>query len=220
MTKSKRTWKAGLLGLAALLLGGVSWASDPVSSNNSATFQVRITPNVDLGVTVNTSGAAWSGDADLYGDLDLGATRLMGTGVTVTMAGNFQRQELSLAGTNIDTWVLDTDESTTENALRLYAMIGANQTTDVPLAADVSGSGNILAGGATRAGQSVTNEGGDSSHTYEFSTGAGTKYANVDDMAVSTARRLWLRADTPATTTTDGQQKFTITVTAVTGTAL
>ena len=215
---AKKTMKGVLAGLAVLALTVTgAYALDPEASNNSASFQIRITPNVDLGVTVDTNGAAWSGDTDLYTDMALGDARVLQTGVRVVIAGNFQKQEIALQATNIDVWVLDTTEGGTEDELRLYAMVGADQLADVPLAAAISGAGNLLTISSIRAGQPQGSESGDGGHTYEFLTGAGARYADVDDMAVSTARRLWLHVGTPPSTTVDSQQKFTITVTAVTG---
>src|SRR5688500_4577177 len=100
---------AAALGLAFLGSLG-AWAADPVASNNSGSFQVRITPNVDLGVLVDTAGAAWAGDTDLYTDLEPGQEKLLGTAVKLSVAGNFNKQEFEISAVKLDTWDLDTDE--------------------------------------------------------------------------------------------------------------
>ncbi len=206
------------LGLAALALAlGVSAAkADPNNANNTGTFTVRITPDVDLGVTVNTSGAAWAGSANLDVTVALSAESILGTGVLLTVAGDFNNQELLLSATNLDTWTLDADETPGTDSMRLYAMVGANQAT-APGSALFNGVTNLLSGTPARAGQAQADEGADATHKYEFATGAGAVYADVDGMAVATARRLWLRANTPSATSTDEQARFTVTVTAVSG---
>ena len=204
-----------VLGLMSLGTAG-AWALDP----DTGVFTVRIMPNVDLGVTVDTTGAAWAGKADLDTDIDLNGEKLLGTGVKVTVAGNFQNQEFQLTGAALDTWALDANESVEQDKMRLYGKIGTDQGADLALTGDFTATTDLITGTPTRAGQAQNDEGGDNNHTYEFATGAGARYQDVDGMAVAQNRRLWLRANAPNTTTVDGQQRFTVTVTAVTGTAL
>ena len=214
-TKTKtKAW----LGLAALALAlGVTAAkADPNSSNNTGTFTVRITPNVDLGVTVDTTGSAWVGSANLDVTTALNAESLLGTGVLLTVAGDFNNQEFALNATALDTWTLDTDETPELDKVRLYALIGANQSA-APASSLFNGTANLLGATPVNAGQAQANEGGDSTHIYEFLTAQSPEYAQIDGMAVTTARRMWLRANTPTTTSTDAQARFTVTVTAISG---
>src|SRR3989338_4163104 len=123
-TKTARRWMtaiAAALGLMSLGTLG-AWAADPVASNNSGSFQVRITPNVDLGVLVDTAGAAWAGDTDLYTDLEPGQEKLLGTGVKLSVAGNFNKQEFELSAVKVDTWDLYSDEAASADLMRLYAL--------------------------------------------------------------------------------------------------
>ena len=221
-TKATTRWMAVVGAVLGLMgLGSVgAWAADPVASNNSGVFTVRITPNVDLGVTVDTTGAAWTADTDLDVDMDLSAEKLLGTGVKLTVAGNFQNQEFQLTGAVLDTWTLDTDESVEGDKLRLYGKIGTDQNADLALTGDFTATTDLITTVATRAGQPEADEAANANHTYEFATAAGARYQDVDGMAVAQARRLWLRANTPNTTTVDAQQRFTVTVTAVTGAGL
>jgi len=214
MTTNKKTM--AWLGLAALALGAVTAQADPNASNNTGAFTVRITPNVDLGVTVDTSGSAWAGSADLDVTTALGAESLLGTGVKLTVAGDFSNQEFRLSAAALDTWALDTDETPGADSMRLYGMIGADQGA-APATGLFSGAGNLITTSVTSAGQAPGDESGNANHVYEFLTGQSPQYANVDGMAVTTARRLWLRANTPTTTTSDAQQRFTVTVTAMSG---
>ena len=221
MTKATRRWTTMLAAALGLLSLGAAkgWALDPVASNNTGVFTVRIQPNVDLGVTVNTAGAAWVGSADLDVGMDLSAEKLLGTGVLLTVAGNFQNQEFALSAANAATWALDTDETAAEDQLRLYGLIGANQTA-APASALFNGVPNLITNALANAGQSNANEPSASpgaGHVYEFLDNQAPEYAQIDNLAVLTARRLWLRANTPPTTTTDVQQAFTVTVTATSG---
>jgi len=190
--------------------------ADANPGNDSGAFTIRLLPSVDLGVVVDTTGAHWFGSADLDAVSDMGTTQRLETGVTLTVTGNFNNQELELEAAANDTWTLASDESDAQDQLRLYAMIGADQSTP-PSAALISGAANLVTGTATRAGQPQADEGGDANHAYEFSTAQSPQYQDIDGMVVGTTRSLWLRVDTPPLTTSDEQQSFTITVTAVSG---
>ena len=208
----------GWLGLAALVvaLGVTAAKADPNSANNTGTFTVRITPNVDLGVTVDTTGSAWAGSANLDVTTALNSESILGTGVLLTVAGDFNNQELLLNAAALDTWTLDTDETPEADKIRLYALVGANQTS-APASSLFNGTANLLTTSGLPAGQAQADESGDSNHKFEFLTGQSPEYAQIDGMAVTTARRMWLRANTPSTTSTDAQARFTVTVTAMSG---
>ena len=218
-----KTNKAGWTVLAAMALtlgmGDIAHALDPISSNNTITFIIRIQPNVDLGVSVDTSGAGWIDGGNLDTNSDLAATNSLVTGVRLQVIGNFDNQEWELSAAGNDTWTLDSDATPNQDALQLYAMIGADQS--VAPAASVYETPAVTTHLVTTtlqlAGQAVVDEGGNINHLHEFVTGAAPQYADIDGMATSTFRRLWLRADTPPQTTTDLEQSFTITVTAKTG---
>ena len=204
---------------AAALMTATAAYADTNPANDSGSFTVRITPNVDLGVTVDTTGSAWVGSANLDVSQDLGTDKLLTTPIGIAMAGNFNNQELSLTGAALNTWTLDTDEVDNVDQLRLYAMFGKFAYGASPIVGDFAGAGNLITTVATRAGQTQANEGGDTGHVYELSTGNG-EYADVDGMLATATRKLWLRSTTPSTSSTDEQAAFTVTVTAVTGLGL
>ena len=195
----------------------VAVRADANPANDTGAFVLRILPSVDLGVTIDTTGAHWFGAPDLDMTSDMGATTRLETGVTLTVTGNFNNQELQIAAVANDTWQLDTDETPGLDQLRLYALIGANQSASAPTAALFSGTANLVTETPARAGQPQADEGGDANHSYEFSTAQSPEYQDIDGMEVGTVRRMWLRVDTPPTTTSDEEQSFTITVTAVSG---
>ncbi len=209
---------SGLVLAMGLVLGAVvgqAWA-DPNAANDTGQFTVRITPNVDLGVLVNTAGAAWAGDANLDTVMTLGQEKLLGTGVTVTVDGNFNKQEFQLQGAALNTWTLDTDDADAQDQLRLYGKFGTNAGVS-PVSGDFTNTTDLITAATGRAGQALADEGGDTNHKYELSTGHA-QYGQVDDIAVGQIRRLWLKAIAPTTTSVDGQQQFTVTVTALSGT--
>ena len=200
---------AGLLGLGA----GAAWANDP----DFGVFTVRIQPNVDLGVNVDTTGSAWEGSPNLDITMNLGEQKRLDTGVKLRITGNFHKQELELQALSLNDWTLNEAETDVQNKLRLHALIGADQAAP-PDYALFDGAVNLVKeSGVVRAGQTQADESADDNHVYEFSNGQGAVYADVDDMAVDEVRRLWLRSDTPTSSTYDGQQAFTITVTALSG---
>ena len=205
---------------AALALMTATFArADANPANDSGSFTVRITPNVDLGVTVDTTGAAWTGSANLDVTSDLATDTRLTAPIGIAMAGNFGNQELTLSAVALNTWVLDTDEVDAQDQMRLYAMFGRFAYSASPAVADFNGTGNLITGSTVRAGQAQADEAGDTNHAYELATG-NSEYADVDGMNSTSTRKLWLRARTPSTTSTDGQAQFTVTVTAVTGVGL
>jgi len=216
-----KTVKMTVMATALALLTAGTAHADANPANDTGGFTVRITPNVDLGVVVDTTGANWAGaSTNLDLTSDLATDTLLDAPIGIAMAGNFANQELTLTGVALNTWVLDTDELDAVDEVRLYAMFGVSPlASGSPISANFNGAGNLIRGGANRAGQPQADEGGDTNHTYELATG-NAEYADVDGMNASQVRKLWLRARTPNTSSTDGQAVFTVTVTAVSGAGL
>ena len=108
MKTTKTTWtlKAMLLGATLGLVSGDAWA-DPDSSNDSDSLTISVTPNVDLGVNVDTGTAKWEGSADLTMTLATNATAYLASPATVTVLGTFNNQEVQVQGAALDTWALD-----------------------------------------------------------------------------------------------------------------
>ncbi len=219
MTMKLKTLKTALLSAALALMSATAARADANPANDSGTFTIRITPNVDLGVTVDTTGAAWEGSSNLDMTQTLGSDVRLLTPVSITMAGNLNNQELTLTGAALNTWTLDTDESDESDKLRLYAMFGKSPVTTPLAVGDYAGAQNLITTVATRAGQPQADEGGDTNHVYELPLAHG-EYADVDGMTATATRKLWLRSSTPSTSSTEGQAAFTITVNAVSGAGL
>ena len=215
MTKTNaRSWKAWLYAALSMALSASAYAADPDSGN----FTVRITPNVDVGLTVDTSGANWAGpSADLDVSMDLGSTLLLESAVTVSITGDFNNQEIEVLGAANDTWTLGASAADATDKLRLYALFGKTSGGASFAEADFFDDTHLITTGAKLAGQPQPDEQNDSNHTYEGLL-ANAQYEDLDTLAVGTSRLLWLRADTPGTTTVDQQQSFTVTLTAKSGT--
>lgn len=206
---------AALLALAPLF-SPISAGADSNPGNDSDQLVIRILPSIDLGVTVDTTGSAWvdGGNLDISGAA-MNSSHVMFTGVRVQVTGSFNKQELTIEGVGLDTWSLDTDESAEDDKLRLYGMFGEYQLT-APASSDFNGANNLITNSAQNVGQTNPNEVGDTNHNFELDL-ADTGYQDMDDMKVGTQRTLWLRADMPTQTSSDQTQRFTITVTAVSG---
>src|SRR5437867_4369218 len=110
MTMGTKKFKAAALAAAVAMMSASAAHADTNPANDSGTFTVRITPNVDMGVTVDTTGSAWVGSANLDVVEDLGTDKILSAPISITMQGNFNKQELTLTGIALNTWVLDTDE--------------------------------------------------------------------------------------------------------------
>lgn len=227
-TEVERSWKrwsgklrrfARLAALAlSLPLAALPAFADSDPTNDSDNITIQLVPVVDFGVLVDTSGSAWIGSGDLDATMNLGAENTLSAGVKVTVVGNFNLQELQLQGTALDNWTLDTDEVDQADQFRLYGLFAADGAA-APASGDFNGASHLIRGDIAKlAGQPQANEGGDSNHTFELSTGHAS-YANVDNMQVNSIRRLWLRANTPSFSGVATQQRFTVTVTAVSGAA-
>ena len=219
MNTKTKTLTAAMLTAAIILLGAGSVRADANPANDSGSFTIRITPSVDLGVTVDTTGSNWVGSSNLDMSLAMGTDLLLQTPIGIAMQGNFNNQELTLTGAALNTWTLDTDEVDAQDQMRLYAMFGRSAYSASPTTGEITGAANLITTAATRAGQIQANEGGDTGHVYELPL-AATEYADVDGMLSTATRKLWLRVRTPSQTSSDEQQTFTVTVTAVTGVGL
>ncbi len=222
MTKTKKTgWTLAAALIALGCLGGPARAdSDP--GNNSGSFIIRITPNIDLGVLVNTDGAALIGSSDLSIVADLGSIKRLGTPVELLTLGNFDNQELTLEVLQQDTWTVDASAGSSEiDALQLFALIGQEQTTTLATEVDFETgvADHLIITTPLNVGQADGDESTDGlNHRFEFdAVSGGVKYEDMDAMIANTPRQLWLSAVIPTNTTVAAEQKFLITVTALSG---
>jgi len=214
---------AGALAAACAAFGPSAAFADAVAGNDSDALTISITPNVDLGVDIDTATPA--GFLDL-GSLALGATAFTANPATVSVVGSFNFQELQVQGEVLDTWTLDGDQTANENALQLYALFTTVSRSSSPAQSAFDFTGDATAADANLVTVTARNGGVDSTtgetgdgrfekqtDASDISPGAGS----VDDLSVGDKRHLWFRADLPPTTTVSAAQKFEVTLTAVNG---
>ena len=223
MNATKKTLGA-VLALTVLVLGATgAWAIDPDSTNNLAKIKVRITPNADYGVQIDTTNVQGtdSGIIDL-GALSLAASTWTVRPATVTILGTVSArggnggQELDmvvdLAGT---AWLIDPTPATD----------GIGATTD-ELSGFVlfSGTGLSVAPSGTDFGNATANAGitaDAESYHVGGNSGAGTRFENqtgggvdMDQLSATNARHMWMYFRLPPTTSTGAAQELTLTLTA------
>ena len=229
--KKAMTW--ALAALALLLTGVGAWAADPNAENTDAVLTVRITPNADYGVTIDTANVFDTGSV-----LDLGALNLYSSTytlkpATVTITGTVSKntgsglggQELDVAASILTAngWVFDqsptTDQTSGEvDALAMFLLMSPTTLSEAPSGASFTDAGAAAQVTAAAAGSqtSLTYRGGGLG-------GAGTKFefggTDLDQMSVGDKRHLWMYFRLPSETSTGNAQDIAVTLTA-TGTSL
>lgn len=196
---------SGLAALAAAALLALPAAADPNPANDSDSVVIHITPQPDLGVTVDTANVT------LDFTMVMGATSYTLKPATVTVLGNITPQELDVQGGNISAspvWALAANETPALDVLRLYALFSVARDSQ-PAETDFSGAKNLVTTGIKRAGMA---SGAAPNQNFENNNMAGG--ADMDSMPVGAVRQMWLRIDAPPTTSTTSEQDFTVTLTA------
>lgn len=223
--RSMRTTTAVAVALAALLGLARGAYADANTANDADSLTIRITPSVDLGVDIDTSTARFN-PGDSGGDLDvtlaLNATYYLVSPASVTIQGNFAKQEVEVVGQALDTWTLDADETIGTDSVQLYALFTENNFGERPDESDfaLNGTNNLITTAPQMAGQPVANESSpDVNSRYEMDTPTVgyASPADMDDMAPGYTTQLWLRLDTPATSNFSSEQRFMVTLTAKSG---
>ena len=211
---------AGLL--VTFLFAGRAWAdSDP--SNDADSITVRITPNVDFGVDIDSAALQSGGTIDL-GIVNLFASTQTVTPATVTIRGNITSsgggtgQELDVSGAIASqgagaSWTFDLTPSTHGtsgelDALATYILFSDTALSTSPNGDEFSVAAAEFTGTTLRAGGA----GGVSGTKFE-KTGAGV--TDMDDMSPLEERHLWMLFRLPDQTTSGDSQDVTITLTAV-----
>lgn len=197
-----------LLLLVSALLGtgrGSAWA-DRNPANDFDSLTLTIHQIVDLGVDIDTAAVT------LDFTLPMGSTDYTLTPATVTILGTVQPQELDVSAQNMsvpaDAWTIDADELAAEDELQLYALFSVGRSSR-PLEAEFAGTKNLVTSTVKRAG-TLSGSGANGN----FENNAMTGGADMDGLNVNVQRQLWLRMDTPPTTTKIVDQLITITISA------
>ena len=207
--------KLTFLIIASLLLPLVWARADSNPSNDSAALSIRITPNFERGVTIETGSV----NMDL-GYMDMDASTQTVSPATVTITGNILNTELNLAASITGGWVFDpnqTYESTGTNQLNAWVSFTSSNVAAIP-----SQDGEFFRVGASSGAKIVSDTnvfgpvavgiaGGSGIGRFEGNAGGS---ADMDSMNPTSQRHLWLRFKTPATTSViaDQQVQFQLSV--------
>ncbi|HAH07719.1 MAG TPA: hypothetical protein DCM05_14560 [Elusimicrobia bacterium] len=218
-TKVKAMGLLLAMGIAAL---GVmqAQAADPDLDSLTITIQ----PATDLGVDVDTTTARLS-DTDTPGTMSLtmqlGATAYLVSPASVTILGTFNNQEVQLKAACLDSWAIDADETAEADKVQVYALFSVDKASR-PVELEFAQGGDarhLVTGTNKEAGETAGSENDDLAGN-QFEIAAANTMAggtNMDNLAVGTQKQLWIRVDTPPTSTSEDQQRVQVTLTAVSG---
>lgn len=203
--------------LAALLVSPL-----PSRAADSDSLQVTLSPVVSLSVTISTDTVLWrnaGGGADIsgldLGGLDLGATVYMVQPATFTISTNYSAAELDVQGVaaSLGSWSFDADGEAAQDALQVYALMGATSEPDAPALSDYDDgstdeTGDQVVGSARRYGRAGSDDGTNNSVFQKSSYSWASENLGQDEQ-----RHLWLRLDLPPSTSDTGLKTFGITLT-------
>ena len=208
---------AALWGLMLTVMGsGIAWA-DADTNNDKASITFSLTPNVDLGVSIDTGNVTMD-----FGTVLLGTLQQPIRPATVTILGTITSdgsqttgQELDLALTFVGGWSLDTSPSidTTSNetdAIAVYALFSDTNLSLAPTPAQF----NAESGGFTQTNERAGGASGDGTR-FEKQGGGALPGDGMDHKSPNEQAHLWMLFRLPAETTTGNQQEITLTATAV-----
>ena len=175
---------------------------DVEDSNANAGTTIAAGPNsIDSGRNFNWTfmilGITFSTHSYDFGMVNLGATTVSTSPVTITNAGNVtETYSLAVATTGAKTiWGVGTSTPTAFNTFVMFGAFNAVQPSSTTF-----GMGDIITSTSTASSATIFSAGGETG----LSVPAGTD------------RHLWLRLDMPLTTGTTNQQMMNLTVTAAT----
>ena len=216
----KKVMTGALMGLMMTALGAPAWATaDP--TNDTDQVIIRITPNVDLGVSIAT--AAYDAGNDGYislGTVDLYQTTWTVRPATVTIEGNIGSngantgQELDVSGAITGGWSFDATPTVGAetggevDAMAMYLLFSDTTLSAAPAAAEFSSGSGEFTGPTLRAG----GDGGAGGTQFEHVGGGST---NMDDLSATDSRHMWLYFRLPNQSSTGNNQDVTVTLSAV-----
>ena len=218
-TKQNKQWMAVMAaGVLALTLGAGRAYADAVPTNNSDSLSIQITPSVDFGVDLTTSGAVMESGTGLSVTAGLNTSQFLSDAATMALLGDFNNQEVSVSAVGLDTWTVDTDETGSADQVIVYALFSTTSKSARPTSTEfLEGTAlHQVTGTAKFAGEpsgAENNGGGDNS----FEHYAMSASADMDNLVLSAERSLWLQLDMPTSTTVTADQRIQITLSADTG---
>ncbi len=209
-----------------------AWAVNP----DQMTITMNIVAAVDVLIATTTTrwyneeNAAEFDPTDLpgginLGDLTLGNTIYMVRPATVTVTTDFADTELDVQGigegAGLGAWTFDTDGFAEQNELQVYALFGPTSNGSVPAFATTYDDCTLLCNNDDNLGDQITNAlrrygdlAGDAAGDDGVFQDAGYAVASENINPASEDRHLWIRLDTPPSTTELGSKNFSIQITA------
>ena len=196
-----------LMGLAAAFCA-TDVRADANTSNDADSLTIIITPNVDYGVDIDTTGVT----------LDLGTVDLYDTAQTaepavVTVKGSWASQELDLSGSIEGGWSFDATPSTwatsgSQDEIAVYALFSDTALGTAP-------NGDDFANATADAGYTgvASRVGGDSGGGDKFEK-QGANAIDMDNRAPEDDANMWIFLRLPDATSTSSDQEITLTLTA------
>ncbi len=218
-TKQNKQWMAVMAaGVLALTLGAGRAYADANPANNSDTITIKITPNVDFGLSLNVGPAVMENGVGLSVTAGLNTSQFLSDAATLDILGDFNNQEVSVLAAGLDTWGVDTDETGSQDQVIVYALFSATAKASRPSSAEFEEgtARHHVTGTAKFAGEASGTEGNvGTDNTFEHYTMSSS--ADMDNLAVSASRSLWLQLDMPTSTTVTADQRIQVTLSADTG---
>jgi hypothetical protein len=227
-TKLKAAW--ALAALLVLVTGVSAWAADPNAANTEDGLTVRITPNADYGVTIDTANLGLAGETIDFGSLDLYTSTYTLKPATVTITGTVSKngsqggQELDVTARILTAngWVFDPTPTTDATSgsvdeLAMFLLMSPTTLSASPSAANYAAAASAaeLTSGGAGTQTSLTYRGGGNG-------GNGSKFefgTDLDQMSVNDKKHLWMYFRLPSQTSTSNAQDIAVTLTA-TGSSL
>ncbi len=228
-TNKMKTW--ALAALLVAVTGVTAWAADPNAANTEDGLTVRITPNADYGVSIDTANVGVAGGVIDLGALNLYASTFTVKPATVTILGTVSKR-LTFGGQELDVtarlltangWIFDQTPTTDQTSgavdeLAMFLLMSPTTLSEAPTGAAFTTAGAAAEVTAAAAGSQT-------SLTYRAGGlgGAGTKFehagTDLDQMSVNDKKHLWMYFRLPDATSTGNAQDIAVTLTA-TGTSL
>lgn len=209
-----------LMGLLMTVMGAPqAWAAAD-ATNNTDSLIIRITPNVDLGVEIDTAAYDSGGDGYIsLGTVDMYTTTFTVRPATVTFVGNVGNngsntgQELDVSGSITGGWTFDLTPSVTPtsgeiDALAMYLLFSDTALSAVPTAADFTAGAGGFTGPTLRAG-------GDSATTGVKYEHVGNGSVDMDNKSANDSMHLWFFFRLPNQSSTGNAQDVEVILSAV-----
>ena len=196
-----------LIGLMVVTSGVRKLWANSNAANNADSLTIRVTPNVDRGVNIDTAAVVLN-----LGTLPLYQSTQTVRPSTVTIDGTLNGQELDISGSISGGWSFDLSPSTwgnsgENNRLATYVLFSDNALATAP-------DGDAFAGANADFTGETLRVGGSSGAGTKFEKTSGGNTVDMDNKNPSDQAHMWIFLRLPNTTSTANPQDVTLTLTA------